>query len=116
MAHVELGKCSLEMQISKRMIGYWGRLILGNESKLCKVIYDRLLYIFNDDQYKSKWLMTIKSILEGCSLAEVWETQTFGSVNILKYNIAKNLKCQFIIKQKNELNNLTSCDVYKHII
>ncbi len=80
------------------MIGYWGRLILGKESKLCKVIYDRLLYLFNDDQYKSKWLMIIKSILQECSMADVWKNHAFGSVNMLKYNIAKNLKCQFIIK------------------
>ncbi len=38
------------------MIGYWGRLIIGKESKLYKVIYDHLLYLFNDDQYKSKWV------------------------------------------------------------
>ena len=82
------------------MIGYWGRLIMGNESKLCKVIYDQLLYLFNDGQYKSKWLMAIKSTLEECSMAEVWEKQTFGSVNMLKCNIAKTLKCHFITKQK----------------
>ncbi len=46
--------------------------------------------------------MTIKTILEECSMAEVWETQTFGSDNVLKYNIAKKLKCQYIIKWKNE--------------
>ncbi len=61
--------------------------------------------------------MTIKSILEECSIAEVWENQTFGrSVNMLKHNnIAKNLKYQFIIKWKNGLNNMTSCQVYVHI-
>ncbi len=36
-------------------------------------MYDRLLYLFNDNQYKVKLLMTIKSILEECSMAEVWE-------------------------------------------
>ncbi len=45
--------------------------------------------------------MTIKSILEECSMAEVRENQTFGSVNMLKYNITKNLKCQIITKWKN---------------
>ncbi len=80
------------------MIVYWGRLIMGKESKLCKVIYDWLLYLSNDDQYKSKWLMTIKSILEECSMAEALENHTFGNVNMLKYNIAKNLKCQCITK------------------
>ncbi len=52
MAYGELGRFSLEIQ--KRMIGYWERLILGKESKQCKLIYDQFLYLFNDDQYKSK--------------------------------------------------------------
>ncbi len=72
-AHGELGGFSLDIYILKRMIGYWGKLILGKESKLFKVIYDQLLYLFNDNQYKSKWLMTTKSILEECSMAKVWE-------------------------------------------
>ncbi len=38
--------------------------MLGKEFKLCKVINDRVLCPFNDDQYKSKWFLIIKSILE----------------------------------------------------
>ncbi len=83
------------------MIGYWGRLIIGKESKLCKVIYDKLLYLFNDDQYKTKWLTIIRSILEEYSMTDVWENQTFGTVNMLEYNISKNLKCKFITRWKN---------------
>ncbi len=48
-------------------------------------------------------------------MAEVWENQTLGTVNMLKYIISKNMKCQFITKWKNELNNMTSCDVYVHL-
>ncbi len=44
MVYGELGRFSLEIQIKKGMIGYWGRLIIGKESKLCKVIFDQLLY------------------------------------------------------------------------
>ncbi len=50
---------------------------MGKESKLCKVIYDQLLYLFNDDEYKAKWL-TIKSILEECSMAKVWKIKHLG--------------------------------------
>ncbi len=62
-------------------LGIEGKLIMGKDYKLCKVIYDELLYLSNDDQYKSKWLMTIKSILEECSMAEVWKNQSWN----LKY-------------------------------
>ncbi len=74
-----------------------------------------MLYLFNDDQYKAKWLTTIKRILDECSMVEVWENKTFGTVNMLIYNISKNLMCQFSTKWKNELNNMTSCDVYVHL-
>ncbi len=37
MVYGELGRFSLEIQIKKRMIGYWGRLIIGKESKLCYI-------------------------------------------------------------------------------
>ncbi len=90
MVYEELARFSLEIQIKKKMIGYWGRLIIGKESTLCKIIYDQLLYLFNDDNYIAKWLITIKSILE----EEVSENQTFGTVNMLKYNISKNMKHQ----------------------
>ncbi len=36
--------------------------------------------------------MTIKSTLEECSMVDVWENQTFGSVNMLTNN---NLNIQF---------------------
>ncbi len=93
MLYGELGRFSLEIQIKKK--DYWllGRLIIGKESKLCKVIYDQLLYLFNDGQYKAKWLTTIKSILEECSMAEVWENQTFETVNILKYEYHILFEC-----------------------
>ncbi len=38
------------------------------------------------------------AILEECSLAKVWENQIFRSINMIKHNRAKNLKCHFIIK------------------
>ncbi len=71
MVYGELGIFSLEIQIKEKDDWLLGRLIIGKESKLCKVIYDQLLYLFNNDRYKAKWLMTIKSILEECSMAEV---------------------------------------------
>ncbi len=56
--------------------------------------------------------MTIKSILEECNMAEVWENQIFETVIMLKNNITKILKCQFITKWKIKLHNMTSCVVY----
>ncbi len=53
---------------------------MGKESQLCKVTYDWLLYIFNDDQYQSKRLITIRSTLAEFDMAEVWENQHLGAL------------------------------------
>ncbi len=36
-------------------------------------------------------------------------------ISYLKCTIFNNLKCQYIAKWKNELNNTTPCDVYGHL-
>ncbi len=84
---------------------------MGKESKHCKVICDRLLYLLIDNLYKSKWFMTISSTLEEY-MPVVWENQTSGHINVPKYPIAKNLKCPCIVKWNKRLNNMTICDVY----
>ncbi len=56
-----------------------------------------MLYLFNDDQYKSKWLMTFRNTVAKHNMAEVWENQAFVSVNVITLIIAKNLKYQFIV-------------------
>ncbi len=63
----------------------------------------------------SSYLMSYGNGMGRCfinAMAEAWENQTFGSINSLKYIIAYNLKCQFITEWKNELNNMSSCNMY----
>ncbi len=64
MVYGELGRLSLGIHI-KNDYCFLGRLTIEKESKikLSKVIYNQLLYLFNDDQYQAKWLMTIMRML-----------------------------------------------------
>ncbi len=49
----ELGRYLLSVAVKKRVIGYWGRLINGKESKLSRVMYNCLLNLFNSGLYIS---------------------------------------------------------------
>ena len=43
MVYGESGRYPITIQIKKRMVGYWARLLVGKQSKLSKYMYDCLL-------------------------------------------------------------------------
>ena len=112
MVYGELGRFPLEIFIKKRIIGYWARILVGKESKLTKVMYDQLLIMYTTNQFKSRWIECIKNILEECDLNEIWVSQRFRSVNWLKSTVVNRLKTNFTIRWSNELQNMSSCDLY----
>ena len=112
MVYGELGKLPLDIFIKKRSIGYWARILVGKESKLTKVTYNQLLNMYNSNLFKSKWIEFIKDILEDCNLNEIWVSQSFRSVNWLKSTVFNKLKSNFIERWSNEIQNMSSCDLY----
>ena len=71
MVYGELGRFPLVIDIQKRLIGYWARLITGKSTKLSKVMYDCLLHLYSAGIYDSPWLLRIKQILDTCGLSYV---------------------------------------------
>ena len=63
MVYGELGRFPIHIAIKIKMIGYWGRLLLGKQSKLSKIMYDCLLSLYMCGVYKSPWLCNIKMYL-----------------------------------------------------
>ena len=59
-----------------------------------------------------KWIDYIKGILQECDLHIIWESHNFQSVGWLKTAVDRKLKNNFIIKWKQELERMPSCDVY----
>ena len=56
MLHAELGRWPFQINIKKRMIGYWISNIKGKQSKLSKLLYTILLNEFNAGIYEHKWI------------------------------------------------------------
>ena len=79
---------------------------------MSRIIYNHLRNLYTNDYYKCSWIDFIKGILQDCELSNIWQSQHFSSVDWLKSVVGKKLKENFIRKWKQELNNMTSCDVY----
>ncbi len=117
MVYGELRRYPLDVQIKKRMIGFWARLITGKQSKLSKIMYDGQFKRYNDVNVgnKPKWISHIHSIFKDCEMNHVWDWQTFDTIGSLKKQVDKRLKELYITKWKNELSQMSSCDLYQHL-
>ena len=112
MVYGELGRFPLETYIKKRAIGFWARILANKETKISRLFYNHTRTLFINNYYKCSWIEFIRGILQDCDLSNIWQTQHFKSVVWLKSVVGKKLKDNFIRKWKQELNNMTSCDVY----
>ena len=98
MIYGELGRYPLEIYIKCKMIGYWSRLILGKHEKLSFKAYQMLLYNFNDGNYKNKWIMSIKCILDDVGLSYIWNNQLCNNTKWIVAKVKSTLRDQYIQK------------------
>ena len=112
MVYGELGRIPIDIFIKKRIIGYWARILESKESKLTKVTYTQILNRFNTNHSKSKWIESIRNILAECNLNDIWTSQSFRSAEWLKSVVFNRLKSKFINRWSNELQRMSSCDLY----
>ena len=112
MVYGELGRFPLKIYMKKRAIGFWARMIAGKESKLTRIIYTHSKNLHTSNVHMCKWIDYIKGILQECDLHNIWESHNFQSVGWLKTAVERKLKNNFIIKWKQELERMPSCDVY----
>ena len=58
------GMVSLQTKIDQRMINYWLRLSIKNETTIAYQLYTLSLKLFSSEVFESLWLKRIKTILE----------------------------------------------------
>ena len=63
------------LQIEKRMIGYWLKLMTSKSTKLNHKIYRRFLQLNNRDIYSTNWICKIKQIMQRCGFYHLWSNQ-----------------------------------------
>ena len=51
MLHAELGRRPVEINIKSRTIGFWLSLVNGKETKLSKILYQKMLHDYNAGIY-----------------------------------------------------------------
>jgi hypothetical protein len=109
----ELGRFPMDIICKVRMIGYWAKLVTGEEGKLSVKMYQVLYKLYQDGESASPWLSCIKRTLEECGMADVWLTQSFPNLTWLKKAVHLRLNDQFIQGWHAQLVNCEKCVLYR---
>jgi hypothetical protein len=112
----ELGKRSLESVVSKRMISYWIKVTEGRSSKLSCIVYKLLRELYEANEYKSDWIVKVKSILDNCGLSNVWLNQDSNvSKTCVKGLVNRQLDDMSLQVWSAQLSTHEFCRTYKLI-
>jgi hypothetical protein len=108
MVYGELGRYPIDIDIKGRMISYWSKLILGNQSLSLSLSY-KLLYIkdFQNNCFTCAWLNKI------CGISYIWNMQNCISDKWLKLVVKNNLVDQFKQTWTSMIDNSSKGDNYK---
>ena len=112
MLYGELGRYSHEGIISKRMIGFWLRIKDGDCNNLAHTMYMFQKAQLEGDDFKPKWVLNIKTILDVNGFSNVFTCSEIGKSWLLK-SIDRRIKDVFLQKWNSEVQTNSLCANYK---
>ena len=117
MVYGEFGRHPLSINIQTRMISYWAKILSGKDTKYSKNMYDITFSLNKENQFHSKWLESIKSILENTGLSYIWLNQYVPNTKYLIKIVKQRLKDQFFQSWHSSVQISSKCinyRLYKH--
>ena len=100
MLYGELGRYPLEITIKTRIIGFWTRIITGNQYKFVNFLYQKLC---QTGMQQFKWLKNVQSILQEVGRNDLWIKQNEVIPKNTQYIVKQILMDQFVQKWRQSL-------------
>ena len=115
MVYGEAGRKPLSIIVKTRMVCYWHKTVTGTESKLSYKMAYLLRKMHEQDQHTSPWLQNIEQILNACGMRDVWLSPDTSNLIYLKKTIEQRLSDQYIQEWGSQINNMSSCIMYRSL-
>ena len=115
MIYGETGRFPLSVYIKTRMISFCCKLAADDEDKLSSRFYNLLCHYSANRTLSSKWLDTIKHILDhtGFSNMFVMPRHNSGNLSNLHMVIKQRLEDQYEQQRRDEINESSKCTLYR---
>ena len=105
MIYGELGITPLYVDIQKRIISFWCKLIENHETfRLSSIIYNAIYVLHKENKIKCQCIDNGKTILCFQGFSGVWYSQSFISSNWLEKAMSQKLKDVFIRNWTAQIN------------
>lgn len=115
MVYGELGRYPLDIELKLKALGFWLKLVNGDEDKLSCKMYECLLWLHYNNIYSSAWIIYIEEILNSCGLTYIWTSQGNNiCAKWLKYTVKDILQAQFVTRWYADLENSSKCYHYRN--
>ena len=116
MVYGETGETNLSCFIENRMLGYWARIVTGNQNKLSFVMYRLLRSVHGHNGFESKWLSHVKTLLDHRGFSNLWFIDfTNNNMSKIWFKIFLKLRGSDMYAQKwsSEVWDHSSCYNYR---
>ena len=105
MIYGELGRYPVEIDIKIRIISFWAKIICGKQSKISCIMYSLSHHLYSQQNFDIKWIKCLEKILNETVFSNIWQTQTFKSIEWLKQSIKQTLLDQFLQDWNSSVHN-----------
>ena len=107
MLYAELGRSPINLQIKKRMLGYWISILKGSDAKIVKKMYQILYNDFVNRGINHKWIGKIRQILISVGKPDLLHQHNIQHPHATKLKISQTLHDIFL-QDWNATSNTTS--------
>ena len=114
----DLGRFPINIEVKKRMVNYWSRLLLGKKSKISWNIYSLLYMCSIESVYDPLWINSIRTTLQNCGMNFVWLSQNVQTLHSVGKSVQNILQDQYIQRWRSRLeedDTFLSYRIYKHV-
>lgn len=108
----ELGRVSFQNKRFFIIIKYWLKIILCNENKLIKHVYNMMLQDIDTMANKENWALLVKKLLGSLGFNEVWMAQGVGDVNVFLNLVNQRLQDNFLQNWNSRLADSSRAAFY----
>ena len=99
------------------MLGFWHKLVTGNQNKISCILYKLMFNMHVGNIYSSEWIMKIKKILIDCNMSEYWVDHNRvrdTSYSRFKHIYKDKLTKMFNLKWTNDMQVSSKCSLYRN--
>ena len=109
----EVGCVKMEDIVKNKMLNFWARLALGNQSKIAYSVYKVMRAKYESGEFKSQWLSKIHTMLNDIGLSNIWISDNPICAKWFKHSIQLKINDISVQNWRAEVESCGWCRCYK---